>query len=462
VNAAVQLLRTLLEHPALAQHVKSLQFSVVRRNIGKLYKDEYPKKHLDLLALQDLCAAQLSKLGYGERHPWMASIRNNVESAYAGLLLCVLPNLAKLQYSVKELHRGCPIVDSNPAFFATCSPPAILAAAFKTALQELCISDLTFLRSIAFNNLRVLRIASVTVQTILQLNGPNTFLGTENLSELCVGLSVYLMDEDCINDMQATFRDLIDALGCHTLSTLKIRLENESYCILHSPTFDAQLLVDQLSSLQSTLKVLEIDLDPLETTDEWDFLLTRCTNVGSSMNNFESMEVLKIPQGFLFGDLGSERKVMPQDMPKKLRRLEIISPDQDIIPWVRCIFEPSDEIEELCEIFLHCRDEVLTPASVFSEKVNPVWSDLQFECDITTYIVDLTAKTTMSLPTLYEIDPGESDDEDDELEDGVDKDGGVEDEVDNVVAGSGDESDEDMPDLEPHELIPNMLIEDMD
>jgi hypothetical protein len=457
VNAAVQLLRTLLERPALSQHVKSLRFSVVRRNIGKLYQDEYPKKHLDLLALRALCTSQLSELGYSERHPWMASLRNNVESAYAGLLLCVLPNLTKLQYSVKELHRGCPIVDSNPAFFATCSPPAILAAAFKTTLQELCISDLTFLRSIAFDNLRILRIASVTVQTILQLNGPNTFLGTENLSELCVGLSVYLMDEDCINDMQASFRDLINALGCHTLSTLKIRLENESYCILHSPTFDAQLLVDQLSSLQSTLKVLEIDLDPLETIEEWDFLLTHCTNLGSSMNNFKSMELLKIPQCLLFGDLGSEHKIMPQDLPNKLRRLDIISPDQDIIPWAKYIFGAPDQLEGLAEIFLHCRDEVMTPASDFSEKVNPVWSDLLFDYGITTYIVDSTAKTTKSLPTLYEDDPGESDDEDDDLEDG-----GVESELDDGGGDSEDESDEDMPDLEPHEMIPSMLIDDMD
>ncbi|KAJ4353909.1 uncharacterized protein N0V89_005640 [Didymosphaeria variabile] len=471
VNSAVQLLRTLLERPELAPHVKSLRFSVVRRNVGRLYQDEYPKKNLDLPALRDLCAVQLHKLGYGEGHPWSASLGNNVESAYAGLLLCVLPNLTKLQYTVKELHRGCGVADPNPAFFGTCSLPAILTATLQTTLQELCTSDLTFLRSVAFDSLNVLNITSITVQTLLQLNGPNTFRGTAQLSELCIGLSVYLLDKDCITDVQVSFRDLIDALGCHKLSTLKVKLEHENYCILHNPTFDVQLLVDQLSSLHSTLKVLEIDLDPLEEADEWDFIVMRCKNMGSSMNSFTNMEWLKIPQAFLFANLESEHKVMPQDLPKKLQRLEVVSPDLAIIPWAKHIPDVSEELEDLREIFLHCRDEVNTPASIFSKKVKPVWSELLFSCGVACYIVDLTSKTTKSLPSLYEDDPGESDDEDDDWDDGNDEEGEDEESVNKRdTEDYDDESDEDMPDLEPFgaanelddDTIPSVTIDDMD
>ncbi|KAF2446351.1 hypothetical protein P171DRAFT_430514 [Karstenula rhodostoma CBS 690.94] len=463
VNSAVQLLRTLLERPALAQHVKALRFSVVRRDVSKLYQDKYPQKHLDLPALRDLCTGQLANLGYGENHPWMASLRNNVESAYAGLLLCMLPNLTKLHYAVKELYHGCGVADPISAFFATCYPPDPLATAFKVNLQELCMSDLTFLRSFTFDNLNVLRITSVTVQTLLQLNGPNTFRGTARLSELCVGLSVYLMDEDCNNNIQTNFRDLIDALGCNKLSTLRVKLEHASYCLIHSPTFDAQLLVDQLSSLQSTLKVLEIGLDPREEADEWDYILTHCKNVSSSMNNFENLELLKIPQEFLFSDTGSEHNIMPSDLPQKLRRLEIISPDEDIIPWAKQILGASDKLEDLREVFLHCRDEVKTPASIFSKEVKPVWPGLLHVRNITSYIVDLTANTTESLPTLYEDDPGESDDEDDyESEDGMDEDGEQESDSDNDGGDSADESDEDMPDLEPYGAVPSILIDDMD
>ncbi|KAL1608304.1 hypothetical protein SLS60_003244 [Paraconiothyrium brasiliense] len=469
VNSAVQLLRTLLERPKLAPHVKGLRFSVVRRNVGRLYQNEFPKKNLDLPALRDLCARELDKLGYGEGHPWWASLGNNVESAYAGLLLCLLPNLAKLQYTVKELHRGCEVADPNPALFGTCSPPATLTDALRTSLQELCTSDLTFLRSLAFDSLKVLKIRSVTVQTLLQLNGPNTFRGTAQLSELCVGLSVYLLDEYCINDAQTSFRDLIDALGCHKLSTLKLKLEHESYCTLHMPTFDVQLLVDQMSSLQSTLKILEIDLDLLEAGDEWDFIDTRCKNMGSSMKNFTRMEWLKIPQAFLLADLGSERKVMPQDLPNRLQRLEVVSPDIAIISWAKDILGASEELEELREIYLHCRD-VNTPASVFSKSVKPVWSDL-FDCGVTSYIVDLTSKTTKSLPALYEADPGESDDEDDDWEDGDDEESENEGSAnDRDTEDHDDESDEDMPDLElfgavdelDDDTIPGMTIDDMD
>lgn len=385
----------------------------------------------------------------------MASLRNNVESAYAGLLLCVLPNLAKVQYAVKELHRGCGVVDPNAAFFATCHPPVILIAAFKVNLQELCMSDLTFLRSFTFDNLNVLRITSVTVQTLLQLNGPNTFRGTARLSELFVGLSVHLMDQDCINDTQVNFRDLIDALGCNKLSTLKVKLEHESYCLIHSPTFDAQLLVDQLCNLQSTLKSLEIDLDPLEETEEWDYILTHCKNLKSSMSKFKNLELLKIPQVFLFSDTESEHKVMPSDLPKRLRRLEIVCPDEGIIPWAKCLHEAPEELDDLREVFLRCRDEVKTPASIFSKEVELVWPDLFFDCDITSYIVDLTANTTKSLSKLYDDNLRGSDDENSESELGMDEDDERQSDSDNDGGDSGDESDEDMPDLEPFGAIPS-------
>ena len=106
--------------------------------------------------------------------------------------------------------------------------------------------------------------------------------------------------------------------------------------------------------------------------------------------------------------------------------------------------------------------DVNAPASIFSKKVNPVWPDLLFCYDITGYIVDIKAKTTKSLPALYEDDPGESDDEADEWEDGIhedDEDEGTDN--DNDAGDYEDESDEDMPDLEPHEY-PTLAIDDMD
>lgn len=379
---------------------------------------------------------QLAKLGYGEDHPWSASLRNNLESAFAGLLLCILPNLAKLQYCIRELPRGCAVVDANSALFGTCSPPSTLAATMGMVLRELCTSELTFLRSMAFEQLNVLKIQSVSVQTLLQLNGPNTFRGTARLSQLCVGLSVFLMDRDCINDMQIGFPDLINALGCHELSTLRIKLEHESYCVLHNPILDVQLLMDQISSLGVTLKVLEIDLDPKDDVAEWEFILTHCKNMTLPMLHFTKMEALRIPQAFLFADLDSETKIMPRDLPRKLRQLQIVAPDEDINSWARRILDLTHDLEQLREITLCCRDLVNSSASTFSKKVKPVWPDLLLCSNITSYVVNVETNKFDSLPSLYEHDPGESDDEVDEWEEEID-----------------DEDDEDMPDLEPYEPL---------
>lgn len=76
-------------------------------------------------------------------------------------------------------------MDSIAALFGTNLPPATLG--LDKTLSELWLSDLSFLRSMAFENLKILNITSVAVPTLLQLNGPDTFRGTGKLSELSIG-----------------------------------------------------------------------------------------------------------------------------------------------------------------------------------------------------------------------------------------------------------------------------------
>ncbi|KAF1974587.1 hypothetical protein BU23DRAFT_96019 [Bimuria novae-zelandiae CBS 107.79] len=462
VNSALQLLRTLLENPSLAKHVKTLRFSVVRRNVGQLYEAEFPKKNFDLVGLQELCSRKLTALGFIEGHPWWASLKNNVESAYAGLLLCVLPNLTNLQYTLKELHRGYGVMDPIPAFFGTTAPPAALGTTLAKTLQELCMTDLSFLRSMTFENLKVLNITSVTVPVLLQLNGPNTFRGTKNLSELTVGMSVFLMDKACISDMTVSFRDLLDALGCHALSKLKIKLEHETYCALHiPPAFDIQVLMDQLSCLKLTLRDLEIDLNPSDEPDEWAFILGHCENPVSSLTHFANMESLRIPQDFLFTTLGDDPQALPHDLPKKLRSLEIVCPNREILAWAKTMLVTPRECRDLHEIILRCRPTVRSSASTFTKKVKPMWPALLDSHGITGYVREFDVQTTQNLVELYSDDPGESDDEegwedDDENRDEDDVDGN-----ENSDQDPGNESDEEMPDLEPFQDAIGMIIDDL-
>ena len=362
-----------------------------------------------------------------------------------GVLLCVLPSLANLQYTIKELHRGYAVIDSIPAFFGISSLPVALGANLATTLHEIGMSDLSFLRSMAFEKLKVLTIPSLTVPTLLQLNGPNTFRGTTQLSDLSVGLSVFLMDKACVDDMTVGFRDLIEALGCLSLNALKIRLEHETYCALHiPPAFDVQFFMDQLSHLRPTLKTLEIDMNPKEGPDEWEFIIAHCENPVSSLKRFTALNSLKIPQNFLFTTLGDDPQTLPQDLPRKLRNLEIVSPDRQIVAWAKHLLDRQTDATKVCtdlrNITLYCRNDVASSAITFTRKVQSVWSDLASINHITSYVHEFETQVTKCLPKLYENDPGESDD-DDYWEDEADDDNG----------SSEDESDEDMPDLEPHQ-----------
>jgi hypothetical protein len=77
VNAVVQLLRTLLQRPELAAKIKGLRCSVVRRSIGKLYRE----KNFNLTPIREGCFKQLTTLGYHKEDPWWISLVNNIESA---------------------------------------------------------------------------------------------------------------------------------------------------------------------------------------------------------------------------------------------------------------------------------------------------------------------------------------------------------------------------------------------
>lgn len=267
-------------------------------------------------------------------------------------------------------------------------------------------------------------------------------------------LSVFLMDKACVEEMTVCFRDLVDALGCHSLSTLKVKLEHETYCTFHTPpVFDVQFFIDQLSSLESSLKALAIEFDIQEDAAEWEFILDHCENQLSSLANFTNMESLKIPQDFFLATKENDPKSIVDDFPQHLQKLEIVCPNRMIIDWAKCFTNvPASSPykgQKLQEIVLHCRDDVRSPSFVFTRKVKSVWSELNQSHHIATYVYDIDDNVTQSLSVLYKDDPGASDDDDDdawnsEEDDDEEQEGDSYD----VVDERSSETDEDMPDLE--------------
>ncbi|KAJ4302625.1 hypothetical protein N0V90_001514 [Kalmusia sp. IMI 367209] len=449
VNAALQLLRTLLERPALARNVKVLRLTVVRRSISTLYCEKRHQRPFDFPTFRELCLAKLTTLGYGAGHPWWASLQHDVESAYAGLLLCVLPNLQDLQCTIRELHRGCNVMNSFSALYGTCDPPAALAVTLKKTLQALCTPDTNFLRTMHFENLNVLRLPSISILTLLELNGPNTFWGTAQLSELYVGLPIRIMDKDSMHEFEVCFRDLLNALGCRTLSILKLRLFNEGYCVVQDPGLDVQYFVNQLSFVERTLKILEIELNPDEGPQEWEWILSHCENPVSSLMNFAHMESLTIPQGFLFEEEVLVKTLSLQILPKKLQCFTVDSPTKEFLTFAEGILKSPDDFHDLRKIILRCRDGPTRALSTFSKIPDPLWQALFVKCGIRSYAYDVDTKKLKRLghyDDVLSIDgedfwedtsddiSSEDDDHDDEMEDNNNED--------------SDDYDSSMPDLE--------------
>ncbi|KAF1957320.1 hypothetical protein CC80DRAFT_592610 [Byssothecium circinans] len=438
VNATLQFIRTLFERPELAAKVKSLRFSIVRRRVHKLYRE----KKFALKAIREECLKRLLALGYREDDPWWASLVNDVESAYAGVLLTMLPNLEMLNFSVREHHRGMTTSDPMSAFFGTSTAPAITTALQN--VQELTTTDIGFIRNFKFSKLRTLAFTRINLGTMMQLNGPNTIPGTTELRELRIGVSIQLLDEAYMREMCVCLRDLFEALGCNKLTTLRIMLYNDAYCLGQSPTFRIRYLMSQLEPVSENLQTLEIDLDPDDETIEWSWFLALCDEPITSFDKLPMLENLKVPKDFLFNDaiLDEEEEedcgVHLHDMPETLKRLDIVAPDLAVIEWVGFyVHNAAGELPDFKTLVLHCHDGLVSPASEFATGVSSVWVELWDACRVESFVCDGKDGEEMALVDLYELDP----EVDSELED----------------------EDDDMPPLEPFDDdTPGIFIDDVD
>lgn len=430
INAAVQLLRTLIERPELAVKVKALRFSIVRRSVAQLYSS----KGFQLPEVRQECLSRLSKLGFNEDHLWWTSVSNDVESAYGGVLLTMLPNLLKLDFFVKDHQRGIMTQEPISALVGTYALPRAMSTALQN-VQSLTCADLALLRAAKFATLKVLDLKHANVGTLLRLNGPNSLHGTKQLEELSIGASVQFLDKLYLNELTVHLADLLAALGCGTLKKFSMMLSNNAYCLDQEPDFHIGYLMSQLAYVSSTLRVLEIDFDPDEPGEMWEWLLSRCVDPIESLRGFPELTRLRIPQEFLFDDFEESTHVLlPEDLPPKLQHLQIVAPTLDIDEWVRKFLSVPDSVRNMRTITLYCRDDANSSASAFQEHVDGVWVELQESLGIQSFVVDQTNGEEESLPLLCEASLTSSEGEDD-------------DDMDLDSDWEGDE-DDDVPDLE--------------
>ncbi|KAH7390511.1 hypothetical protein BKA66DRAFT_510598 [Pyrenochaeta sp. MPI-SDFR-AT-0127] len=440
VNPVVKLLRTLFERPDLAPKVKTLRFRTVRKNIARLYEEQ----SFDLQRLRARCLLELKVLGYNPTHPWIRSLDNGIESAFAGVLLILLPNLNHLDLWVKDHYRGPPSSECISGLFGTMSAPEVIVRAWDS-VQHLTTGDTHALKcGVAFNNLKSLDLKTISIGTVLRLNGPRSLQGTEHLRDLSLTASIQFADRPLVEKAEINFHDLLDALGCDKLSSLKILLVNDGYHIGGADLMtqlDAGYFMDQLSSVQDTLEDLAITSELPDDEIELEWLLEMWRQPKESLKSFVALKHLVLPQAFLFAT-GSEAWVDANEycratnLPSTLESLEILYPHEDVEFWVADFMKNNSDdmpsISNLKEITLTCRDEVGTPSSFFTTEVAKIWWTLSADLGIETFALCQTEGSRMNLAELYhderlEESEGETDedqdgwsDEDEEMPDLID------------------------------------------
>jgi hypothetical protein len=430
VSAAVQLLRTLLDRADLAPKVKALRFSIVRRAIGTLYEEQ----GFAIEKVREKCFTKLSKLGYDAGHPWRAALENDLESAYGGVLLSLLPNLEKLDFAAKDHHRGFPTVEPTSAFFGTSAPPEATVRAL-AKIQNFVAADLSFLRDMAFANLKVMDLKRIDIGTVLRLNGPNTLRGATQLEDLSLGVSIQFLDEDYLRDMQVCLGDVFAALGCKKLARLDIMLGNDAYSLGAERDFRVNYFMSQLDLVSSTLRTLEVDLDPHEDGEEWTWFLSQVTKPIESLEKFPELRRLKMPQEFLFLD---DTGILPGNLPHTIQRVDVVAPDQDIYAWAIRFTDPAVHLPNFKTLCLQCRNGLNRSKSGFSERVSSLWVILEAH-GIDSYACNIADGEESSLTRLYSLDP-ETDSDEDSDEDA--------DEWEEEDEESEDSEDDDLPPLE--------------
>lgn len=441
VNAVVKLLRTLLSRPDLANKVRTLRFRAVRKRVEKLYIEQ----GFDFLVLRDRCVSMLMELGYNATHPWQRSLINSIESAFGGLLLTLLPNLENLDFWIKDHQRGPPSSECISGLWGGTSPPEAIIQGWKN-ISHLITGDTSILKcGINFEKLTSLDLRTISIGTVLRLNGPGSLQGAENLHDLTLTVSIQFADRPLVEKAEIEFSELLDALACRALRSLRILFINDGYHIGDDLTteLDTGYFLSQLSGVQKSLETLSIILETPDDDEELEWLVDMCQHPTTSLRNFTALKSLVIPQTFIFtssiATWNTAGICQPHALPPNLENLELLYPHEAVEIWAEGFLEDHyDETSteswsqqlalqrqtpKLKKLILVCREDIAIGANYFTEPVDRIWWQLETEIGIEAEVHDQLRNTKQNLATLDYVDnrdtnEEESVDEDDETSEG--------------------------------------------
>jgi hypothetical protein len=410
-NALIKLLRTTLERPDLACKVKTLRFQAVRKPVDKLHTEP----GFDLADLRNQCILKLEELGFQQTHPWWRSINNSIESSFGGLLLALLPQLTDVDFCVKDHQHGTYSGECISGLWGGTSPPKSVLHNWKN-VNRLTTGDAAMLKcGIQFESLTALDLRTISIGTVLRLNGPGSLQGAENVTDLTLTASIQFADKNFVEKVEIEFGGLFEALACRALKTLRISLVNDGYNIDDEmPELNGGYFLRQLYSVRDTLESLAITI---ETTDrnELEWVVDMFHQPQGSLVDFSTLKSLTLPQVFLWSSvLPDERR---SNLPPNLEQLDLWWPTQRVEAWMQGLIGyqsgQSKLPRQFKKLILTCNEDVGVDAAYFTNDVSETFWDLWNKFDIETETYDQVRNTREMLHLIYmQDDDSEADDDD--------------------------------------------------
>ncbi|KAF2878590.1 hypothetical protein BDV95DRAFT_557874 [Massariosphaeria phaeospora] len=428
-NGVLFLLRTLLDRPDLAGKVRKLQFNTIRKNFADDYES---KKELGFAGVRTKALARLQHLGYTSGTAWHLAVKNSIESALSGVLLTLVPNLAELDFGVRDYRRENASLDPMSALFGeyTAPPATLLATARNVHKLTVAGSQLCMLSPFTFNwsSLTTLTLKEVVTPTLFRLTGPGSLAGAPKLTHLQIEPMIQFGDSEYMKMYDSQLGHLFAALGCGSVThlTMTFWLYAPHLHLDMNDHFDVKHLFKQFEFLAPQLEGLVIQFRNEEALPgAIDSLLDLLRNPMSSMKHFAALKHLDVPQRFLFHDytdaFGDPGNFCPPNyLPRKLRSLALAHTDPDVIDWFKMEDltgrswygnGPRTVFPKLETIMFPCEDE--DDLDQFTEGYDQVWAVLG-AFGITTSAELRGGGQTVNLTEYQDHDEDEEDDDDDD------------------------------------------------
>jgi hypothetical protein len=367
--------------------VKKLSFGAAREDMQALYS--YNKPVFQELREQSL--SKLEELGYQECDPWHLLLDAEIESAYGGLLLALVPNLLDLQFAIRPQPDHIPNSFSTKPFLdmygttapANCVLPT-LHSITKLSIPATHASILQF----DIPNLTILRLNQMTISQLRRICIASN-LSAPKVKELYLGISLDISDETSwteICDLGRFFTALgwtgedagsVEVVGepVFPLTSLSIELWGPVKDAAYEYEFQDGILNYQLDHLTWQLEPTYPHLENLSikytgSVESEDILwMLDCAQQVEELVHFTSLKRLVLYDKFLNGlyDWGQHQvgpgqgQLVPIQtherlvrlLPSTLEELEVIAPTRPFLPWLKEFLQGKEHYPNLRKLIVH-------------------------------------------------------------------------------------------------------------